>query len=66
MTIAWSFAGGWIIGAVTGHAGQEIKAAVKLMPGDSDVFAIGLEAQELLIEVVERFKVEGVSSQVGN
>mgnify|MGYP003529668388 FL=1 len=57
MTIAWSFAGGWIIGAVTDRAGREIKAAVKLMPDDSDVFAIGVEAQELLIEVAERFKV---------
>ena len=55
--ISWSFAGGWIIGAITDRAGREIKAAVKLMPGDSDVFAIGLEAQELLIEVAERFTV---------
>ena len=62
MTIAWSFAGGWIIGAVTDRAGREIKAAVKLMPDDSDVFAVAVEAQELLIEVAERFKVEGVSS----
>ena len=53
--ISWSFAGGWIIGAINDRAGREIKAAVKMMPGDSDVFAIGLEAQELLIEVAGRF-----------
>jgi|DEB19_MinimDraft_2_1074335.scaffolds.fasta_scaffold25355_2 hypothetical protein len=57
MSIAWSFAGGWIIGATTDSAGRQIKAAVKIMPGDSDVFAIGVEAQELLVEVAERFKV---------
>ena len=57
MTIAWSFAGGWIIGAVTDRAGREIKAAVKLMPGDIDVFAIGVEAQELLVEVAGRFAI---------
>ena len=62
MNIAWSLAAGWIIGTITDRGGREIKAAVKIMPGDSDVFAIGLEAQELLIEVAERFKVEGVSS----
>ena len=57
--ISWSFAGGWIIGAITDRAGREIKAAVKILPGDSDVFAIGVEAQELLVEVAERFKVGG-------
>ena len=57
--ISWSFAGGWIIGAAAGQDGREIKAAVKIMPDDSDVFAIGVEAQELLIEVAERFKVGG-------
>ena len=55
--ISWSFAGGWIIGAITDQAGREIKAAVKMMPGDSDVFAIGVEAQELLVEVAGRFAI---------
>ena len=57
--ISWSFAGGWIIGAITDRAGREIKAAVKLMPGDSDVFEIGVVAQELLVEVAERFSDRG-------
>lgn len=61
MSITWSFAGGWIIGAITDRAGREIKAAVKIMSGDSDVFAIGVEVQELLAEVAERFAVKGVS-----